>query len=184
MKFVLLIAVALLTLTPLSNHSAVQAQKVSAGYDKTLNFSNFKTFMFANTDGARNPYVNEMILAGVERELTARGLTKVAADADLRVSYLTAYGYGLQVARVSFGTTVNPIYSGVITSRKATWDVVEGTLLIDLYDNQADRIVFRGTGKDVLQRAPSMDPAADAKTVSKTVKKVISKIFKKYPKNR
>ena len=63
------------------------------------------------------------------------------------------------------------------------WNVTTGTLVIDLFDNHTDRIVFRGTAKDVLQRAPSADPAADAKVVSKPINKGIAKIFKKYPKS-
>jgi len=90
--------------------------------------------------------------------------------------------FNLQVASVSFGyNTVNPAYSGLVPSGSAAWDVTTGTLVIDLRDNKTDRIVFRGTAKDVLQRAPSADAAADAKLVSKPINKGIAKIFKKYP---
>jgi len=163
--------------------SVAHAQKTSAGYDKRVNFSSYKTFMFSETHGARNPFVNEMIMTAVARELTARGLTRVDANADLRVAYLAAAGFDLQVASVSFGYTVNPVYSGLVPSGSAMWNVTTGTLLIDLFDNKTDRIVFRGTAKEVLQRAPSADPAADAKIVSKPIKKGIAKIFKKYPKS-
>jgi hypothetical protein len=157
------------------------AQKTSAGYDQTVNFSNYKTFMFSETHGARNPFVNDMIMAAVVRELTARGLTRVDANPDLRVAYLAAAGFDLQVASVSFGYTVNPAYSGLVPAGSATWDVTTGTLVIDLRDNKTDKIVFRGTAKDVLQRAPSADAAADAKMVAKPINKGIAKIFKKYP---
>src|ERR1700704_5984708 len=87
--------------------SVAQAQKTSAGYDQKVNFANYKTFKFSDKPGARNPFVNDMIMAAVTRELTARGLTKVDANPDLRVSYMAASGYNLQVAEVSFGYTVN-----------------------------------------------------------------------------
>lgn len=63
----------------------------------------------------------------------------------------------------------------------AMWDVTTGTLVIDLFDRKTDRVVFRGTITDVLQRAPSADLQADAKVVSKPVNKGVAKIFKKYP---
>lgn len=180
MKPALLLLIVLLVGASFSN--SAYAQKTSAGYDKSVNFSNYKTFMFSETHGARNPYVNEMIMAAVVRELTSRGLTRVDANPDLRVAYLAAAGFNLQVAEVSFGYNVNPVYSGLVPSAgPAMWDVTTGTLLIDLFDNKTDRIVFRGTAKDVLQRAPSPDAAADAKLVSKPVNKGIAKIFKKYP---
>jgi uncharacterized protein DUF4136 len=181
MKFALtiigIIVLASVLLCPTAN-----AQKTTAAHDKNVNFANFKTFMFSEKSGARNPLVNEMILAAVERELTAKGLTKKDADADLKVVYLAASGFDLQVASVPFYTEVNAAYSGNVAAASATmWDVTTGTLVIDLYDTKADRVVFRGTAKDVLQRAPSADMAADAKLVTKPVNKGIAKIFKKYP---
>ena len=161
--------------------TVAHAQKTSAAYDQKVDFSNYKTFMFSNESGARNPLVNQLIIAAVERELTSRGLTKVDANPDLRVSYLAALGQNVQVDNVSFGAVVNPVYSGMVPIGSAMWDVTTGTLLIDLFDNKTDRVVFRGTAKEVLQRARSADPAADAKLVSKPINKGIAKIFKKYP---
>ena len=160
-----------------------QAQKVSGDYNKTINFSAYKTYVFSNTAGARNPFVNQMILTALERELGARGLTKVDSNPDLSVSYLAATEYNLQVGQVNFGYNVNPAYIGLVpTGRSTTWEVVTGTLLIDVLDKKTDQVIFRGTAKDVLQRGPSADPSADAKMVSKTVNNAIKKIFKKYPK--
>lgn len=157
------------------------AQKTSAGYDQNANFSNYKTFMF-DKPGARNPIVSTMIAAAVERELKARGLTKVDSNADLKVVYLAASGPNLHVASVPFYQVINPAYSGMIGGASmAMWDVTTGTLVIDLVDLKAERTVFRGSATDVLQRAPTADIAADAKLVEKTINKGIAKIFKKYP---
>jgi hypothetical protein len=161
--------------------TVAHAQKTSAGYDKNVDFSNYKTFAF-DKSGARNPFVNNLIVAAVERELTSRGLTKVEADPDLRVVYLAASGPNLQVASLPFYHVVNPAYSGLVAGAStAMWDVTTGTLVIDLFDVKTDRVVFRGTATDVLQRAPSADLRADAKLVSKPINKGIAKIFKKYP---
>ena len=54
--------------------TVVQAQKTSAAFDKNVDFSNYKTFDFDQA-GARNPFVNKMIVEAIERELTSRGLT-------------------------------------------------------------------------------------------------------------
>jgi hypothetical protein len=161
--------------------TVAQAQKTSAGYDEKANFPSYKTFAF-DKPGARNPLVSAMIVAAVERELNARGLTKVAAEPDLLVVYLAASGPNLQVADLPFYHVVNPAYSGLVAgSAMAMWDVTTGTLVIDLFDRKAERTVFRGTATDVLQRAPSADLAADAKIVSKPINKGVAKMFKKYP---
>jgi hypothetical protein len=161
--------------------SVVQAQKTSAAFDEKVDFSNYKTFAF-DEKGARNPYVNALIVEAIERELTSRGLTKVNTDSDLKVVYLAATVPNLQVQSVPFYHVVNPAYSGMVGSATMNmWDVTTGTLVIDLFDRKSDRVVFRGTITDVLQRAPSADLKADAKIVSKPINKGISKIFKKYP---
>ncbi len=161
--------------------TVAHAQKTSTGYDKNVDFANYKTFAF-DKSGARNPFVNDLIVAALERELKSRGLTKVDADPDLRVVYLAASGPNLKVASLPFYQVVNPAYSGLVAGAStAMWDVTTGTLVIDLFDVKTDRVVFRGTATDVLQRAPSTDLRADAKLVSKPINKGIAKIFKKYP---
>jgi hypothetical protein len=161
--------------------SVVQAQKTSAAFDEKVDFSNYKTFAF-DEKGARNPYVNALIVEAIERELTSRGLTKVNTDSDLKVVYLAATVPNLQVQSVPFYHVVNPAYSGMVGSATMNmWDVTTGTLVVDLWDRKSDRVVFRGTITDVLQRAPSADLQADAKIVSKPINKGVAKIFKKYP---
>jgi Domain of unknown function (DUF4136) len=182
MKSALMIAGAVLLASLL--FTVGYAQKTSAGYDKNANFSNYKTFSF-DKSGARNPFVNEMIVAALVRELTSRGLTKVDAEADLLVVYLAASGPDLQVASVPFYTVVNPVYSGMVGGASmAMWDVTTGTLVIDLFDRRTERTVFRGTATEVLPRAPSANLEADAKLVAKPINKGIAKIFKKYPVRR
>ena len=162
----------------------VQAQKTSAAFDKNVDFTNYKTFAF-DKSGARNPFVNAMIIEAIERELTSRGLAKVNIDPDLKVVYLAATVPNLQVQNVPFYHVVNPAYSGMVGSATMNmWDVTTGTLVIDLLDRKSDRVVFRGTITDVLQRAPSADLKADAKTVAKPINKGVAKIFKKYPVKR
>jgi hypothetical protein len=179
MKSVLLGCVVLL-LSVLSA-SVVHAQKVSARYDESVDFSKYKTFAF-DKSGARNPFVDKLIVDAVIRELTSRGLTKVDTDPDLRVVYLAAAGPNLQVADIPFYHVVNPAYSGMVFSATSTmWDVTTGTLVIDLFDRKTERTVFRGSASDVLQRAASIDAVADAKLVSKPINKSVSKMFKKYP---
>ena len=94
------------------------AQETSAGYDKNVSFSNYKTFTFAHTNGARNPMVNQIIIAALERELISKGLTKVDTNPDLSVVYLAASGFDLQVASVPFYNAVNPAYRGMVARHR------------------------------------------------------------------
>src|ERR1044072_2582720 len=161
--------------------NVVQAQKTSAAFDEKVDFTSYKSFAF-DKEGARNPFVNMLIVEAVERELTSRGLTKVNVEPDLKVIYLAATVPNLQVQNVPFYHVVNPAYSGMVgRATMNMWDVTTGALVIDLLDRKSHRVVFRGTITDVLQRATSADLRADAKTVSKPINKGVAKIFKKYP---
>jgi len=141
----LLTITAVLILSYALNSTVAQAQKTSAGYDESVNFSTFKTFKF-DKSGARNPFVNELIVAAVERELTSRGLTKVDSEPDLLVVYLAAVGMDLRVANVPFYHVVNPAYSGMVGSAaQQMWDVTSGTLVVDLVDAKAERLTTKGS---------------------------------------
>jgi len=179
MRHILKLTLALLVLTAFG--AVAQAQKTSAGFDETANFASYKTFAF-DKSGARNPFVDKLIVEAIERELTSRGLTKVTDAPDVRVVYLAGTGMDMRVANVPFYHVVNPAYSGMVgSSHQQMWDVTNGTLVVDLLDVKADRTVFRGTIVEVLQRAPSVNAVADAKIVSKPINKGVEKIFKKYP---
>src|SRR5258708_23799142 len=112
------IAIAILLASALLS-TVAHAQKTSAGYDKDASFSNYRTFAF-DTHGARNPIVNQMIVAAVARELTSRGLTQVDANPHLLVIYLAASRFHLPGARVPFFTGVNTPYHGLGAGPSAT----------------------------------------------------------------
>ena len=70
--------------------SAAQAQKIKVEYDKNVDFSQFKTFAWDEFAHETNkPGLKIAIMAAVEHDLTARGLTKVDTNPDLRIA-----GYG------------------------------------------------------------------------------------------
>ncbi len=172
----------ILALVLLASPAVTHAQKVTVSFDKSINFSNYKTFAWSvGTGDARNPLVGKMIRDGVERELNARGLTRVESDPDLRFSFMAASGFNLQVKQPSWSTEAGVILNSGVYANGVMWDVSTGTLLLDAFDNKTDRMVWRGFAKDTLPRAPSSDMVADAKKVEKTVNKVISKMFKKFP---
>ena len=176
MKPSIILAAAVLFLSA----SAVFGQKVEVDVDATANFSSFKTFGWTGGMVARNPIVSQTILAAVESELTARGLTRSDNNPDLKVVVVAATGMDIQA--------VGPIWNnanyrtwGGYTNPAALMNVTNGTLLVDLIDTRKDISVLRGVAKETLTRSPSADMTADAKSVEKLVKKAVSKMFKKYP---
>ena len=175
MKRSIVLAVAVLFLST----STIFAQKVKVDVDKTVNFSTFKTFGWAKGIVARNPIISQMIVAAVESELTARGLTKNEDNPDIKVAVLAAAGADIQAVGPTWNNANYRTWGGY-ANPAALMNITTGTMLVDLVDSR-DISVLRGVAKDTLTRAVSADMTADAKSVQKVVKSAVSKIFKKYP---
>jgi hypothetical protein len=179
MKPSIILAAALLLLST----AAAFGQKVKVDVDATVNFSNFKTFAWAEGMVAKNPIVSQTIVTAVESELTARGLTKTTGKPDLSVAVVAAVGMDIQAVGHTWNNANYRTWGGY-TNPSALMTVSQGTMLVDLVDTKTDISVFRGVAKETLTRAVSADVAADARSVDKLIKKAVSKMFKKYPATR
>ncbi len=64
--------------------------EVTARVDKRVNFSRFTTYLWERGRPAYDPAMHEQVVAAVDRELAARGLTqRLTAPAHVLVSYTT-----------------------------------------------------------------------------------------------
>ena len=160
----------LLILTLLAALS-VFAQKITVEFDEAADFSKYKTF--AIRDGqlnSRNPALNSELVkkridADIERDLTARGLTKVSGPSDLNVRYrfgsarkaeLESYpagwrGFGTRIVRVPY---------------------TEGTLVLDLRDPSTRSRVWR---------AIASEEKSDATKIEGKLDDMVRKSVDKYP---
>jgi len=162
--------------------SAAWAQKIKTGYDKSADFSSFKTYAWIQQQPSPvQPLVATVIVADIEHELSARGLRKVEKDPDVLVAY-----WGGADAQSAFAQTdPGHLSTGGIPPPNATmWtgslpatampQVVKGTLIVDLVDARKQQLVWRATAQaklDYEKRSKIYD----------TVNKVIPKMFERYP---
>ena len=158
------------------------AQKIKSGYDKSADFSSFKTYAWTQQQPSPiQPLVATVIVADIDHELTARGLRKVDKDPDLLVAYYA--GANAQSAfapadpgHLSTGGIPPPnatMWTGSLPAM-ASPQVVKGTLVIDLADARRRQLVWRATAEAKInyeKRSKIYD----------TVNKVIPKMFEKYP---
>ena len=162
---------ALLVLGLLAAHG-VRAQKVTMEFDRTADFSRYKTF--AIRDGRLNganpalnsPLVKKQIEADIQNDLTAKGLTMVTSGpADLNIRYTFGavrkseveaypagwYGWGTRYVRVPYA---------------------EGTLVIDLRDPATRSLVWR---------AIAAEEKSDATKIEGKLDSMVKKSIEKYP---
>ena len=132
----------------------VLAQKTSYDFDKTANFAGFKTY--AHKDGTKvgQELIDARILAAIDAQMAAKGFTVSDASPDVFVVYHVAFdkqqdistystGYAGGYGRYGWG------YGGGWGGGSSTTqvrDILIGTLVIDLADAKAGKLVWRGMG--------------------------------------
>jgi hypothetical protein len=163
--------------------TAVRAQKVETGYDKSADFSQYKTFAWIPSNvPATNPVLATLINYDIEHELNKKGLRKVDSNADLLVK---SYGGAEDVAggfaaedpnyTASGGAPMpgDNMWAGSLPPTPVP-QVMHGSITVDLIDARQKRLVWRGTAKgkmDYDNRSKLLDQA----------NKAVTKIFEKYP---
>jgi len=162
------------------------AQDVRYNFDKSADFSKFKTYKWVDIKGSDkvNELVQGQIKAALEAELATKGLTKSDSDdADLYIGYQTAIGTEKQFNSYSTGWGYGPGWGGgwygggmsSTTTSGSTSTIYVGQLGVDMYETAKKDLVWRGVASKTL------DPKAKPDKQQKNLKKAVAKLLKNYP---
>jgi Domain of unknown function (DUF4136) len=152
-------------------------QKVAVGFDRSADFSRFKTYSWTKGVPARNPQIDALIISNIEQQLEAKGLRRTSETADVLVSYHAAVMNTFDQATVARPGTWGP-YSG---SMEQVWQVVKGALIVELKNASTNDEVWRATATDTLSNDGNLDVSKDMPKATKKIKKAVEKMFKGYP---
>jgi len=166
----------------------LQAQ-VKSDYDKTIDFTKYKTYSFAGWQNDSDKLINDLdktrILDAFKAEFDARNMTLVEDNADAVVTLFlvidnktstTAYtnymggmgmGYGYGWG-MGMGAGM-----GTSTTTYSENDYEVGTLVVDVYDAGTKKLAWQG----VLQKTINEKASKREKTIPKNA----AKIMKQYP---
>ena len=163
--------------------AAAWGQKVETGYDKSADFSKYKTYAFIpRATPAANPTIATIIDYDVEYELNQKGLRKVDNNADLLVKVYGGPGevessYAAEdpshIATGGYPMPGTTMWAGSLPATPNP-QVVHGSITVDLVDAQQKHIVWRATAKG------KMDYDKRSKMLDKA-NKAVEAMFKKYP---
>jgi Domain of unknown function (DUF4136) len=150
------------------------AQDVKTDYNKTTDFSQYKTYSWIKEPQTRNPLTRQRVVDDVNAALQAKGLQLVTSDADLCIAAHAA---------TKEQQTLDTFYDGFgggwrwgggfgrATTTVNTYEI--GTLVIDIFDARTKEAIWRGTSSKTL----SDDPQKNAASLNKAVEKM----FKNFP---
>lgn len=159
---------------------------VNYDYDTTTNYGQFRTFQWApnpsnptmaqdaNQAEQRSGLLSNRIKSAVERELAAKGLTKSQGTADLMVVFHVGTKDKIQVT--DWGYRYSDYYWGYGGRQMDVYQYQEGQMIIDLVDNKTHNLVWRGTGKGVMDQSRKTPEEMQAR-----INDVVAKIMANYP---
>ncbi len=159
------------------------AQKTSYDYDKTMDFTTFKTYALKDGTKVGQPLIDDRIVNAIEAELAAKGLTKSDASPDVFVVYHTAFDKQKDISTYSsgYGGGYGPYgwgygggWAGGTTTTQVR-DILIGTLVIDIADAKKNQVAWRGMG--VKEVKTDAKPEKRDKSINDAVKKIL----KNYP---
>jgi hypothetical protein len=160
------------------------AQKVEVGYDKSADFSKYKTYTRAEPAmPPTRPILYATVIGAIDDELGSKGYSRVDKDGDLTLIPAGGIGFAIVVAA---GAPVSPTFTGPAPAINATmWTgaqgggelmpaVPEGTLVLEFVDRAANRVVWSGTVSqklDIEKKTKSLELAS----------KAVAKLLKQFP---
>jgi hypothetical protein len=130
--------------------SASFAEQVKTDYDRSADFSRYKTYSWEKVQ-TTDPLWVDRIKEAVNAALTAKGWTLVASGGDVSVvaiemtknqqrldTFYNGFGGGWRWGG-GFGDTTTTVHNYKV-----------GTLVVDLFDSKSKAIVWRGSSSDTL----------------------------------
>ena len=144
-------------------------QKVTTDAVPGVDWSKYHTYSWGQGTPVQNPIMDQRIVAGIDAQLSAKGLKKVDADPDLVVVYHAASDQQKSLNWSNMGGWGR--FGGMGSAQVDT--VITGQLKIFIADPKAQKFLWNGTASDTV----SGDPQKNAKTIDKA----LTKMFQKFP---
>jgi hypothetical protein len=179
MKMHLLRIVTAATIALLLSPASASAQKVSYDFDKTEDFTLFKTFGFKEGTSTGNKLVDDRIVAALTTALTSKGLKRNDTNPDIWVVTHITFDEKREISTFSTGAAYGPYGWGWGGGWGGTdvrvYDIVEGTLIIDIADSKQNQLAWRGIG------VKEINPQQKPDKLDKNVVNSVNKILKNFP---
>jgi hypothetical protein len=160
------------------------AQKVKTGYDKSTDFSKYKTYTWAKPQNpVPRPLLYQTLVNTIDHELAAKGLVRSDTEGALTLIAAGGIEYGSSLAT---GTPILPVYGGPPPDLNATmWTgastpsglgpiVAQGSLVLEFVDRSQNKVIWSGA---VTQK---FDPEQKRKSLDAADKAVV-KLLKGFP---
>jgi hypothetical protein len=149
------------------------AQDVHFDYDRTANFTAYRTYQWVDAKTLpgqpSDQLIDHDIKRAVDEQLAGQGLQRVDRGGDLQVAYHVA----LDREKQFNGFTMGPRWDGF--GQVTTSTIAIGMLVVDMFDPARNQLVWRGDAERTL------DIKKDPDKNYRNLEKAMTKLFKNYP---
>jgi hypothetical protein len=145
--------------------------RTSVDYDRSLDFSRYKTFGFGRGTPARQSFTQKRIEEVIASTLRSKGLTSVRDERPaLRVYTHVVLENQQRIDTVVYGYGWR--WGGGIATTIVT-NVPVGTLVVDLVDTESKELVWRGQATDTIDR--------DSEARDEQLRNAVIEMFEGFP---
>ena len=149
------------------------SMQVNTDFDRTANFSAFKTYSWREGTKVPNPLMHDRVIAAVDAQLVKSGLQRVDSGGDLTVTYHAATNESMDIQTFTTGGTYGCWGGCMSTSSTQVRPVTTGTLIVDLVETSSNRMLWRGTGSDTV--------TGDPQDTERKINEVVQRMFSSFP---
>ena len=167
--------------------SCAPAVKVTYDYDKTADFTKFKTYSFYGWQKGSEQIIGELNKRRIEQaaaaEFNKRGLQFVESGGDCVVSLFVVVDQEKGVTAYTDYYSASPYYYrpgwgwgagyGTATTTYHEYDYYTGTLVIDVFDASSKQLVWQGVGSKTIEE--------DASNREKNLNEAVAQIMYNFP---
>ena len=160
---------------------SVSAMDIYVDFDRSGRFSWYKTYAYVDTEETslkgHNDLMHSRIKNAIEHYLSQGRMTENTHDPNLFVTYHALSSQAMRVDPVSFGVGFgggwarDPYWGGVGISTANTSTYEQGTLIIDIWEAESKKLVWRGVAVDAFVDDPDKADKKIAKAIQKMIKK-------------
>ena len=162
-----------LLISLLAGSLVVLAAKVVTDYNHSTDFSQYRTYSWLKVE-AGDPLWPDRIMAAVDSQLAAKGLTKAPiGDASIAAFGSTHIQPRLETFYDNFGGGWYWRGWGEGMATTTVENIAIGTLVVDMFDTPTKKLIWRGTATDALSDKPEKN--------EKKLEKAVEEMFKHFP---
>jgi hypothetical protein len=156
--------------------ATASAQSVTFDYDKSADFSKFKTYSWTAGTTLGDELNHKRIVAAVDSQLARKGLIKVDPSwkPDMLVAYHASFDRNIEINGFSSGMG-GWAFGGNRSGSARAEEVVTGTLVVDLINPSSESMLWRGVA------TKEIDVKAKPDKRDRNANKAAEKLFKNYP---